>query len=197
MTGRETFEDKVGAALDALYDGADLLTGEARRAESLVLSVVVEAARAYPASGATRDFRQWILSRLVRHYLDYANSAGHAEARAVSEGPVGEEGGIGDSAERAGLVEELTRLDEAAPDRLRDLIRRSMRRLPLRERSALWLVNVMDFGYGETARALGVSPSEVRDLLYRARRDLQVRLALALRERDRGSSPAEAGEGGR
>lgn len=185
MSERRTFEERVSGALDALYDGAELLCGEARRAEALVVSVIVEAARV-PVPRPPDDpgeFRKWILARLVRHYLDYADSTASPESPATPLAPGVERASPPEEPpETRALVEDLARWDAAAPERLGALIRGSIAGLPLRERAALWLVNVMDFRYTEAADALGVRLGHLRQVLYRARRELQLRVAVALRE---------------
>lgn len=194
MRDRETFEEKVSEALDALYDGADLLTGEPARAEALVIGVVVEAARAaHPPPLEPEDFRTWILGRLVRHYLDYIDASGDAEPRPAASVP--DPAAAPAREETGALVEGLNRLDASAPGRLGELIRGAMGELPVRERAAMWLVDVMEFGYADAARSLGIRLRVLRETLYRARRDLQLRLGAALRE-EGGTRPTERANGG-
>jgi DNA-directed RNA polymerase specialized sigma24 family protein len=80
------------------------------------------------------------------------------------------------------LLHNMASLDDAAPDRLGRLVRRAMEALPVHLRAALWLVDVMEFTYAEAARAADLSPRELRDWLYSARRELQARLVMSLRD---------------
>lgn len=204
MASEGTFEERIGDSLDALFDGAELLTRESLRAEKLVLSVVVEAARSHPRGpGEAVDFRKWILGRMVRQYVEYAEGdvLGEAEEdRASGEGsasvapeevPEGEAGSAVES-----LLTNLSTLDRSAPDRLGVLIRSAMRELRLYDRAALWLVNVMDFSYAEAARSLGIGPAALRRTLRRARKELQLRLAGAL-QAELGRAPRRDGTGER
>lgn len=193
MSEGETFEERVSADLDALYDGAALLTGEPARAEALIVSVVVEAARATNPPEDPEEFRKWILGRLVRHHLAYVDAIRTGEESAASSAD-GEPGSSPAASET--LVDDLARWEAAAPDRLNDLIRRAIGGLPLRERAALWLVNVIDFRYTEAAAALDVRLSRLRELLYRARHELQLRMAVALRAAPRNGRDVASSSGG-
>lgn len=190
MSDDAAFEERVSAVLDALYDGAELLADSAPRAESLVIAVVVEAAREPTWPEAPQAFRSWILARLVRHYLGYAAATKGSEGRA--EGEVRPTAGASESRGAVAMADLVERLDREEPERLTETIRRCMRELPLRERAALWLVNVMEFPYAEAAAALGIRFGELRDLLYRARGEMRFRIALELRP---GSELGEAASG--
>ena len=52
-----TYEERVGRSIDALYDTATILTGDRERAESLVVTAVVEASRRYRRDPPEGDFR--------------------------------------------------------------------------------------------------------------------------------------------
>lgn len=190
MSDEVAFEERVSAVLDALYDGAELLAEGTSRAEALVIAVVVEAAREPTWPEAPEAFRSWILARLVQHYLDYATAFEGSDGR-----PDGDAVPTADRSEDPGAIamaDLVERLDREEPERLTETIRRCMRELPVRERAALWLVNVMEFPYAEAAAALEVRFRELRDLLYRARGEMRFRLALALRPRS-GSGGAASG----
>ena len=186
-----TFEEKLSGELDALYDGALLLAPHAERAEAFVVDVVRSAAgRPSPEAPA---FRPWILRRLVRHVLD------ELEEVPPEESPAPPAAGEGiEVSELDHLLRDLARLEAAEGARLGDLLRACMRELPLRDRAALWLVTVMGLDYGEAGAALRTGREEVRDRLYRARRELQGRVALALREvSESGSGPGSRLDHGR
>ncbi len=190
MAAHETFEEKVGQALDALFDGATLLTGNLERAEALVVSVVVDAARRRERQLDGERFRRWIVGRMVRSYIEYREEQPERSAviepaqRATPDGdpaawerpgPELDETGV------EGLLRNLEALSVSA-ERLGRVIRAQMMRLGTEERVALWLVNVLGFGYSEAAAALEIGRPELRQRLYRGRRELQARLAVALRE---------------
>lgn len=193
MSASAAFEEKMSSALDALYDGAELLTEGPSRAEALVLAVVVEAAREPAPPEDPEEFRRWILARMIRHYLGYAKASG-ADGSGETE-PDG--AGRPDGRDRSALAERLDRLERTAPERLAEAIRRSMRALPLRERVALWLVNVMGFPYAEAAAALEAALGELRELLYRARAEMRLRLAIELRGRPGEGEAASGASGGK
>lgn len=173
MEERETFEELVGPTLDALFDGARLLTGDPARAEDLVVSVVMDAWRRYGRLDRPADFRGWIVGRLVGRYLDHADGGSAEEARteAGTASPASSPGPAEPTLET--LVMDLAVLERSAPRRLGEIIRRSIRALPMRERLSVWLVDVMDFSYLEAARAMGLASGEFRRILFGARRELQ------------------------
>ncbi|MFQ5690518.1 MAG: RNA polymerase sigma factor [Gemmatimonadota bacterium] len=194
----ETFEEKVSQALDALFDGATLLAGDERRAEELVVSIVVHASRRWSAVGDAEagGFLKWIVGRLVRQYLEYAEerdkgrdgdgeATRHERPGFEAVAPV-ERAGLGE-ATVDGLLPRLEALEDSSPDELGRLIRRCMRELPGEERAAMWLVDVMEFSYAEAARALKVDRRNLRERLFRARRELQARVAIGLQREMYGS----------
>lgn len=200
MEERETFEERVGPALDALFDGALLLVEDRPRAEDLVVAAVLDASRRYRAVNPPRDFRKWIVGGLVRWYLERDDRA--AEDAVVAPGgggaPVGtdppEEGAPGAVGALGTLAADLAVLEREDPARLGRLVRGSLRKLPARRRLAVWLVDVMEFSYAEASRAMGSGADDFRETLYRARRDLQPLLGPAVRadvERGEGAPPRE------
>lgn len=198
----------MGRALDALLDGALLLVGEPEKAEALVLTVVSEAARRPEAPEEDDDFRRWICGRLVRQYLTYARDAHGKVEPSVFGGPdrvrpSGEDAPSGmislvpfDETAMDDLLGRLDALDRGAPDRLGELIRHEMLGLPLATRATLWLVDVLGASWAEAARALEVPLASLRARLYAGRREMQARLAVALRRETGKSAPPRAEHGG-
>ncbi len=181
MKATETFEEKTSRSLNALSDGARLLTGSPDRAESLVLSVVVDASRVYGRSVVDGDFGKWIVGRMVKQYLDYLDeTGGWPEDEAVSSPDALERFAPSSESDVDAMLRGMSALATGESDRLGQLIRAAMQQLGLLERTVLWLVNVMDFSYSQTAGVLALNPIELRDTLLRARRELQARLAIAL-----------------
>jgi DNA-directed RNA polymerase specialized sigma24 family protein len=193
VNGTETFEEKISRSLNALSDGARLLTGSAGRADSLVLSVVVDASRVYARSEVDGDFSKWIVGRMVKQYLDYVDETdGWPENEPVSSPDAPERFAPSSESDVDAMLQGMSNLETGDSDRLGQMIRAAMQQLGLLERTVLWLVNVMDFSYAETAGVLALNPIEVRDTLLRARRELQARLAIALqRELSRADSKPE------
>jgi DNA-directed RNA polymerase specialized sigma24 family protein len=183
MTPQATFEELVTRELDVLYDGAQLLTGEDARAEALVLSVVVDASRRYERGVDGFTFRKWIVSQLVQRYLDHLFEIGELPDPAA-QSPIGDraESPVPDEAQMSHLLNNLASLDDAAPDELGTVVRRAMEALPVHLRAALWLVDMLEFTYAEAANTADLTLRELQDWLYRARRELQARLVLSLRD---------------
>ncbi len=192
-----TYEERVGRSIDALYDTATILTGDRERAESLVVTAVVEASRRYRRDPPEGDFRRWILSRLIRQFLDYERDrreTGMGAPEAAREepgGPALRGGGVpGPPATPDGLdalLAAMSDMEGRAPDRLAAAVRRGLSELALEDRMAIWLVNVMGFDYRDAAAAMDLQLPELRQRLFRGRRELQARVAVALqRELDRG-----------
>ena len=81
----------------------------------------------------------------------------------------------------------MSDMEGRAPDRLAAAVRRGLSELALEDRMAIWLVNVMGFDYRDAAAAMDLQLPELRQRLFRGRRELQARVAVALqRELDRG-----------
>ncbi|MFQ5889481.1 MAG: RNA polymerase sigma factor [Gemmatimonadota bacterium] len=181
VSGACTYEECISGVLDALYDGAVLLTGSADRAEALALDVVVRGASAFRRGPRPSDFRAWILTRMVRQYLDFMRER-HAPVEvlmswSLEEGPAGEMEPGGRSA--AGW-EAASRLESADPERFGELVRQALVELPLEQRAATWLVGSVGVGYAEAAEAIGVGRSELRQLLFEGRRALHRSMERAL-----------------
>lgn len=198
MKDTQTFEEKVSLTLNALSDGALLLTGSPDSAESLVVSVVVDASRVHRRSEVDWDFSKWIAGRMVKQYLDYSEeTGGWTESEPAHSPDALEPFTYSSESDVEAMLRGMTALESGGSDRLGQLIRAAMARLGLLERTVLWLVNVMDFSYAEASAVLGSNPIELRDTLLRARRELQARLAIALqRELSAGDSKVR-GEGHR
>ena len=195
MEARETYEEKVSKALDVLYDGALLLTAQVDRAESLVVSVVTGGVggdhRALDADG----FRKWIVARLVRQYIEYVDMtierSGDPEPEA-SELDLPPGAGAPGRTGLDELIANFEHLDASSAERLGYHIREQLGELDIDPRAAIWLVSVMCFTYAEAAAALGLRRVELREALFRGRKELQVRLAIALQQ----EMPGRAGRAG-
>lgn len=181
VKGTKTFEEKVSSVLNALSDGALLLTGNPTSAETLVVGVVVDSSRTCSRPVVDGEFRVWIVRRMVKQYLDPLEEAGGWTEREAPRVPGAVEP-LSPAADTDvdAMLRGMTALERADSDRLARLIRRAMEQLGLLERTVLWLVNVMGFSYAQTSAAVGLPPIELRDTLLRARRELQARLVLAL-----------------
>ena len=196
MNATETFEEKVSRSLNALSDSAQLLTENPGRAESLVVSVVVDASRVYGRSKVEGDFNKWIVGRMVKQYLDYLEETGGWPENELVRSPESLERFTRSSASDVdAMLRGMNALEADGSDRLGQLIRDAMQRLGLLERTALWLVNVADFTYAEASAVLELNPIGLRDTLLRARRELQARLAIELQRELSDSRFASGGLG--
>ncbi len=196
MKATETFEERVSRSLNALSDGARLLTGNPDRADSLVVSVVVDASRVYARSEVDGDFGKWIVGRMVKQYLDYLDgTGGWPEDEPVRSPDALERFTHSSESDVDAMLRGMSALEAGDSDRLGHLIRSAMGQLGLLERTVLWLVNVMGFSYAETSAVVGLNPIELRDTLLRARRELQARLAIAL-QREVSADDSKLGWGG-
>lgn len=197
MSDLETFEERLGGALDALYEAATLMTGDPARAEQLVIGSVVEASRDYRREAPGRTFETWLLVRVVRRYVSAVPDADEttSEDDARGEGAPG-----GEVASRA-TMQRMSRLlaDSDGSTKLTAWIGEELRSLPLEERVAVWLVSARGLSYAEAAEALGEDRDGIRVLLWRGRRRLQVLVASRLgpegsrlRSRGGGTDPARS-----
>lgn len=175
---RRTYEEHVGETLDELYDGALLLTGDERRAEALVVDVVVRGAEAF-RSRRPDEFRPWILTRMCRQFLEFARERGGLDA----EPPAGD-------AIRTGALEALAGQLDDDPGAFRPLVREALASLPVDSRAAMWLVAIVGVPYRGAAAALGLDRNGLRQLLWRARCETYARLA-----RSAGEPGRRGGEG--
>jgi len=179
----------VSGSIDAMFDGARLMTGDAARGEALVVASVVEASRRYRREPPEENFDRWILTRLIRQY------ARHADRFADPHEVVGEEDGarppfvvsvtlpddrpVAESDVQS-LMARMLDAHDHEPDRLSAMVRAEMAYLPLTERVALWLVSVVGFDYRTAAATLEMGVADLRQVLLHARRELQARLAVSL-----------------
>ncbi len=174
-------EESVSAVLDTLFDGAILLAGDPVRAEALVVDATAGACAEYARSYTGADFDTWLITRMIRRWLDAHGLTDMDES--VVEADVRRAGHLDE------VVGELARIEADAPDALPELVRSAMNELPLAQRAVLWMVNVAGFSYAEAAKAVGSDRFVVAETLYAARRSLQYLLAAALR----GDGQANAG----
>jgi len=189
MGATETFEEEVSQSLNALLDGARLLTGAPETAEALVVSVAVSGSRQYRRIKPTGDFGKWIIGRMVRQYLDYLDETnGWPEEGSGLAPEVFGPAAVTSESDMDAMLHDMTTWEVNSPDEFGRLIRAEMRELGLIERTAVWLVNVADFTYAEAAGVLDLGKIELRGTLLRARRELQARLAIALQGELPGSS---------
>lgn len=170
-------EESVSAVLDTLFDGAILLAGDPVRAEALVVDATTGACAEYSRSFTDADFDTWLITRMVRRWLDAHGVADIDEPS--PEADVRRAGRLDD------VLEELGQIEADAPDALPDLVRSAMNELPLAHRAVLWMVNVAGFSYAEAATAVGSDRFVVAETLFAARRSLQYLLAAALRGEER------------
>lgn len=92
---------------------------------------------------------------------------------------VGEGGGEASERSALTLVSDRGRVDDLVDARREaKRVEVELARLPERQRSALWLAAVEGHSYAEIAEVLGTTPSSVKALVHRARRNLAERMAI-------------------
>jgi len=144
------------------------MTGDPRLADDLLQETYYRFLRARASHDGDAHRRNYLF-RIAANLVRDMRRRPRADATAIED-----VSSAADTADpRAGDV-------AAAAERRVDLSR-AMTRLTPRERDLLWLAYAQGSSHGEIAETLGLKPSSIKMLLFRARR----RLAALLREVDR------------
>jgi RNA polymerase sigma-70 factor (ECF subfamily) len=133
------------------------LTGDRQLADDLLQETYyrfLRANRTYADEAHRRNYLYRIATNLVRD--------GHRRHR-LELVPVAEAGSTGEPAAGGDLAEETA---------IRADLRRAMGGLSARERELLWLAYGRGASHGEIAESMGLKPSSIKLLLFRARRRL-------------------------
>ena len=155
MMGEEAFRAFYELTARGLWAYLSRISGDRRLADDLLQEAYYRLLRsnvAFENDDHRRNYLYRIATNLVRddRRRPRADAAGGGE---MEQAPAAD--GAGGAEVRA-----AQRLD----------ITRAMRQLKPRERSLLWLAYVQGCSYVEIAEALGVRPSSLKSLLFRARR---------------------------
>jgi RNA polymerase sigma-70 factor (ECF subfamily) len=154
MMGEEAFRAFYELTARGLWAYLSRISGDARLADDLLQESYYRLLRsnvAFESDDHRRNYLYRIATNLVRDHR--RRPPGDAASSEVEQTPAPE--GAGGADARA-----ARRLD----------ISRAMSRLKPRERSLLWLAYVQGCSYAEIAATLGVRPSSLKSLLFRARR---------------------------
>jgi RNA polymerase sigma-70 factor (ECF subfamily) len=153
MMGEEAFRTFYELTARGLWAYLSRISGDRRLADDLLQESYYRLLRssvAFESDEHRRNYLYRIATNLVRDHRRRPPGAASIE---VEQTPAPE--GAGGADARA-----ARRLD----------ISRAMSRLKPRERSLLWLAYVQGCSYAEIAAAVGVRPSSLKSLLFRARR---------------------------
>jgi RNA polymerase sigma-70 factor (sigma-E family) len=154
----ETFEEFARASMPALGRYAYALTGTVDAGEDLVQDTLVKVSRAWRRMRTDEHPLAYARVVMLRTYL----SAWRALARRPRMVP---------------LHEDRPGPDEFAGVDARDVLRRTLARLPRDQRAVLVLGYLDDLPDEEIAELLGRRPGTVRSLRHRALATLRLRLA--------------------
>ncbi len=162
MSDENRFEHLVLPHLDAGYNLARWLAGDAHDAEDVLQEACMRALK-YVAALHGRDGKAWFLT-IVRHaFYDWCRRNRRGDV-AIEDAPT-----LG-----AGAAPECFEPEHAAARSSQSkLLARALAELPLAYREVLILRELEDFSYKEIARITGVPIGTVMSRLARARRWLQ------------------------
>jgi len=158
------FEDLFRGHFEAVFNYALLLAGDPAEAEDLTQGAFIRAHAGLSRLGSPWRFRAWVF-RLTRNlFLDTIR-------RGKPESDLQEE-----------MVDDGVPTPEAAALRLEDAerVRRALHIMPPTQRETLVLREVYDLSYADIAGVLGVSNSNVKIRLHRARASFQEAYGLSL-----------------
>lgn len=142
----QTFEEVATAEVDHLYRGALFLSGgDEEAAEGLLLWTLTRSFHAFRAAKGVSDAARWLEGRLVDEFVAASKAAGVDVDEVWMASPDRPRRQVGNVDARALAV--------------------AAARIPFRARAALWLVVLRRWKYEDAARSLGVSGSELKNLL--------------------------------
>jgi RNA polymerase sigma-70 factor (ECF subfamily) len=166
---------------DALYRYAVARTGDPTAAEDLVQETLLAAMRARFDGGSTE--RTWLVGILRHKVADHRRRRSSRE-HTFTDGDGGEDHGGFDAFTKRGrwtVGVPGWRSDPTAGAELsefRDVLARCMSKLPRRVATLFWLREAEDRPTEELCAELGISPSNLWTMLYRARSRLRQCLTL-------------------
>lgn len=165
---QEAFEELVKKYQSKVFSMALSFTRNREAADDLAQEVFLKAYLALPRFQGKSEFGTWLYRISVNHIKDFLRKKGRAKE--VSLEDVGEISlSDRDQADKAAL--------EAEAEARRDLVRRSVERLPDKYRVILTLRDIQGLPYDEISRVLRLSPGTVDSRLHRARKILRGRMS--------------------
>ncbi|MDX2120135.1 MAG: sigma-70 family RNA polymerase sigma factor [Gemmatimonadota bacterium] len=162
--------------LDAVAGFARWLAGNGADADDLVQETFLRAHRSWQTFRPGTACRAWLFT--ICRNLHYSTRTREARMDPVSDADLEAlaAAALHSSAKESGLGDVFDRFD------LRDAVRREIEKLPPATREVVVLVDIEDWSYEDTARALEIPIGTVRSRLFRGRRVLQERLLTHARD---------------
>jgi len=131
-------------------------TGDPEQARDAVQEGFAHAIRGCGSYRATGSLEAWVARCVI--------NAAHDAARAGNRSPAP----VGDRVEAGNGRRNTAEMDPSA-DPVAEIVREAVRRLPQRQRDALFLRHYLDFDYAAIAEALGIEVGTVSATLHAAR----------------------------
>lgn len=151
-----SFNDKIEAAIPALWRYAMSLTGDRARADDLLQDCVERALRKRMLFMPGRDMLPWLMRMMINLYRNQLRATPPYEAQEPDEM-------MGDAAATARTEDRMELADTLA----------AVRRLPEEQRQALLTVVVGGLDYRDAAKALDIPMGTLMSRLHRARTKLK------------------------
>ena len=162
----DAVEEWIGRYGTELRRHLQRLLGEAADVDDVLQDVWISATRNPPGGGPDDNVRAWLYRVATNAALDELARRRRREAVARR----GRTAAVGEQAEPASRVPNLG-------DRARERIREECRRLPRKQREAVWLRLVDGLEYVEVARRIGSSVDSARANVYQGSKTLRRTLA--------------------
>lgn len=172
IAGRQAaFAEIMRRHRQSIFRTVRACVGEADEALDLVQETFVAAYQAMSRYDVDRSMRAWLSTIAINKCRDWGRkrTVRRFLAFAVPIGPQAE-----------AVADNQVRIDDAAGDRQElDRVTRAIAGLPTALKESLVLRTIEGLSQAETAEVLGISEKAVETRLYRARRSLADRLAIA------------------
>jgi len=170
------FTREALAHLDAVAGFARSLAGSGANADDLVQETYLRAFRNWSSFQPGTSCRAWLFTICRNAHYTTHQREGRVEAVSDPDLEALAAAALHASAREAGLSDVFDRFD------VLDAVRREVDALPLHTREVVALVDMEDWSYEDTARALNIPIGTVRSRLFRGRRVLQERLLAYARD---------------
>ncbi|MBL8960847.1 MAG: sigma-70 family RNA polymerase sigma factor [Gemmatimonadetes bacterium] len=171
---REEFDREVLARMEDVYRFAMSLTRDASRAEDLVQETYLRAFRSWQTFQPGSDARRWLFTICRNAFLRSLER--ERGTMSLEDLTGGDQDALGSVMHHARMVGDGT-ADRLARMDLAPALADAIGQLNEPFRSAVVVVDVEGNSYEEASEILGVPIGTVRSRLFRARRQLQERLA--------------------
>jgi RNA polymerase sigma-70 factor (ECF subfamily) len=172
---RKRFEVLVRPLLDDLFRVACCLESDRESAEDLLQETLLVGFRRFQQLREWKSFRAWMTKILRRRFLN--------RRRRVFEEISMDMEGLNSMDASLPQAHRMDPEEKLLARRLSAEIRQALRSLPLDQRMAVTLVDLLGFSYSETADALEAAPGTVASRVARGRDALRRSLRRVARER--------------